>query len=349
MTYAVRDLAELLGLSFRGDPDIAITGVAGLREALPGDLSFLAHPRYASLMEQTRASAVIVPEEYTETYAGALLSSPNPNESFQQAVMTYATPPAPHPEGVHPTAVIADDVVLGQDVGIGPNVVIQSGARIGDRCRLWAGCFVGAGVELGTDCILYPLVSIRESCRAGDRVILHGGAVIGADGFGYEVDAGGNRTKVPQVGSVWLGDDVEIGANSAVDRARFGLTRIGNGVKIDNLVQVAHNCVIGDHSVLVSQVGISGSSVVGHRSILGGQVGVSGHLVIGSNVMVAGKSGITKDIPDGTHVSGFPAGPHDKAMRLQAHMNRLPQLKKRVADLEQRLRDLEERLPPADV
>lgn len=341
MTHTVRELAAWLGVPFLGEGDTEITGVAGLREAAPGDLSFLSDARYAALMTSCRAAAVIVPESFEGTFHGALLRSPDPSEAFQRVVDKLAPPPAPHPEGIHPSAVIAPDAVLGNGVGVGAHVVIEAGARVGPRTRLWAGCYLGANTQVGEDCILYPHVCIREYCQIGHRVILHNGVVVGGDGFGYTVDARGVRTKVPQRGSVVIGDDTEIGCNSTVDRARFGVTRIGRGVKIDNLVHVAHNVAIGDHAVLVAQVGISGSTVIGDHVILGGQAGVAGHLAIGPHTLVSARAGVTKDIPPHSHVSGFPASPHLHEARRVAHVNRLPHLKKHVALLEQRLESLE--------
>jgi UDP-3-O-[3-hydroxymyristoyl] glucosamine N-acyltransferase len=346
MAHTIRELAEILGSSVPGGADTAITGVAGLRDAMPGDASFLADARYASLMKTTRASAVIVPDAFRGESGAVLLRVADPSAAFQRVVRLFCHPPAPHPEGIHPTAVIAPDAVLADGVGVGPHAVIESGARVGARSRLWAGCHLGADSTLGEDCILYPHVSVREHCRIGNRVILHNGVVIGGDGFGYTVDAEGIRTKIPQLGAVDIGDDTEIGCNSTVDRARFGLTRIGRGVKIDNLVHVAHNVVIGDHAVLIAQVGIAGSTVIGEKVILGGKSAAVGHVTIGDGALVAARSVVTKDIPPGMHVAGFPAIPYIQDARQHAELIRLPQLRKRIQHLELRLQELEARLPP---
>jgi UDP-3-O-[3-hydroxymyristoyl] glucosamine N-acyltransferase len=212
-----------------------------------------------------------------------------------------------------------------------------------------AGCYVGHGAVLGDECKLYPHVSIREYCRLGSRVILHDGVVVGSDGFGYSVDQQGVRTKIPQTGIVEIGDDVEIGANSTIDRARYGRTRIGRGVKIDNLVQLGHNVTVGDHAVLVAQVGIAGSSQVGDHAVLAGQAGVGGHLVIGAGAVVGGKSGVTKDVPPGAFVVGFPADLRRKFVEARANLNRLPRLLQRIARLEKGLEQLQAPSDPSDV
>lgn len=338
-------IAEHVGGVVDGDPSVAIRHVAGLREALEGDLSFLANPKYARLIDHTKASAVIVSGDFAGKAPCSLIRADNPDAAFAKAAMLYVTPAPVFSPGVHPSAVVADNVVLGRDVSIGPLCVVESGAQIGDRTVLVAQCYVGHGACVGEDNLIYPNVTVREQVKTGARVIIHSSAVIGSDGFGYSVDKQGVRTKIPQLGIVEIGDDVEIGAATTIDRARFGRTVIGNGVKIDNLVQIAHNVVIGDHAVIVSQVGISGSTVIGKRAILAGQVGVAGHLVIGDGVVAEARAGITKDIPAGQMVYGFPAAPREQAARLHAHVQRLPKLKQKVAELEARLAKLEKGSP----
>jgi UDP-3-O-[3-hydroxymyristoyl] glucosamine N-acyltransferase len=242
--------------------------------------------------------------------------------------------------GLHPTAVIGEGVRMGRDVSIGPYCVIEPGAAVGDRTALGASCYVGHEAVIGDDCRLYPHVTVREYCRIGCRAIVHNGAVIGSDGFGYAKE-GARWKKIPQVGIVVLGDDVEIGANTTIDRARFGETRIGNGVKIDNLVQVAHNVIIGDDTAIAAQVGIAGSTRVGARVQLGGQAGVAGHISVGDDSVAGGQAGVTKDVPPATFVSGYPAMPHNEARKMHASLMRLPELKKKVADMETRLKALE--------
>lgn len=347
MELTVGDLAARLGACCEGNPAVRITGVAGLREARRGDVSFLAQPRYAGLLAHTGASALVVFPSFDQPFDGVLIRVPDPDAAFQRIAGWFAAPAPAFPAGVHPSAVVSPEAVLAEDIGVGPQVVIEAGVRIGAGCRIHAGCYLGPGVSLGEGCELRPLVSIQHHCRLGRRVLVHNGTVIGSDGFGYTQRAEGTRVKIPQVGVVDIGDDVEIGANVTIDRARFGVTRIGNGVKIDNLVQVAHNVIVEDNVVLVAQVGLAGSCVIGKGATIGGQVGVAGHLVVGEGAMVGGQSGITKDVPAGSYVVGFPAVPQAKFARAQAHLHRIPQLQERIAALEQQVRELQQQIRPA--
>jgi UDP-3-O-[3-hydroxymyristoyl] glucosamine N-acyltransferase len=340
MKLTVAEIAQRLNGVVEGDGAAEISGLAGIREAQPGQLTFIANPRYAQAAAATRAGAVIVAEDWSRPCATTLIRVKNPDKAFATVAEWFAPPPIAFPPGIHPTAIVAADAKVGRDVHLGPYCVVEPGATIGDRCVLVANCYVGHGASLGEDSKLYPQVSLREYVQVGRRAIIHNGVVIGSDGFGY-VQEDAVRKKIPQIGTVAIGDDVEIGANTTIDRARFGQTRIGNGVKIDNLVQIAHNVVIGDNSVLVAQVGLSGSTAVGSRTILAGQTGVAGHLVIGDDVIAGAQSGITKDIPSGTFVIGAPAYPYDKAAKIIACTARLPELKAKVADLEARLARLE--------
>jgi len=340
MVMTVAEIARRVQGAVEGDGSATVTGLAGLEEARPGDLTFLSNPRYASAVAATKASAVIVAESWTGSCSGALIRVKNPDRAFAMAAALMA-PPAPQAEpGVHRTAVVAPGVELGRDVAVGPCCVLEDGVRIGDRTQLSAGCYVGHESVIGKDGRLYPHVSIRERVKIGDRVILHNGVVVGSDGFGY-ARVGEKWEKIPQVGTVEIGDDVEIGANAAIDRARFGKTVIASGVKIDNLVQVAHNVRIGENTAIAAQAGISGSTQIGRNAQLGGQAGLAGHIAVGDGAIVGAQAGVTKDVAPGTFVSGYPAMPHDKAKEMHAHLMRLPHLKKRVADLEQRLSDLE--------
>jgi UDP-3-O-[3-hydroxymyristoyl] glucosamine N-acyltransferase len=336
----LKRIAASVNARLDGDGEILIDRVAGLRDAGPGAVTFLANPRYEELLRETRASAVIVADAWHGECAAAVLRVPNPDRAFAEVAGLFA-PAAPVPTpGIHATAVIAEDAVLGDGVSVGPHCVVESGARIGPACVLGAGCYIGHGCVTGTGCRLYPHVSIREYVTLGDRVIIHNGAVIGSDGFGYTHEDGAWR-KIPQVGTVSIGNDVEIGANVTIDRARFGRTVISDGVKIDNLVQVAHNVVVGPHTAMASQVGISGSTHIGRGVQLGGQAGLAGHLVVGDGAVVGAQAGVTKDVDPGSYVSGYPAMPHVKAAKLHAHTMRLPQLKQRVADVEKRLNRIE--------
>ncbi|MCC5844066.1 MAG: UDP-3-O-(3-hydroxymyristoyl)glucosamine N-acyltransferase [Verrucomicrobia bacterium] len=336
-----RELAAILGGELDGEHDAPITSVAGLREAGPSDLSFLNNTKYAKLLKETRAGAVLVAASWEGEHRSALIRVENPDAAFAKATELFRPAPVRRLPGTAASAVIGRDVVIGKDAHIGENVVIADGVHIGDRCEIHPGVVIGEKAALGSDVVLHAGAVLREHVILGDRVIIHNNAVIGSDGFGYSVDAAGVRTKVPQVGIVRIGDDVEIGACVCVDRARFGETRIGNGVKIDNLVQIAHNVVVQDHAVIVSQTGISGSSVVGRHAILAGQVGVAGHLTIGEHAVVGAQGGVTKDVPPKTYVWGTPAQPFEQYSKSLAHVSRLPKLQQKVAALEARIAQLE--------
>lgn len=338
----ISEIAERLGAACEGDGTRVITGIAGIRDAGGGDITFLANRRYTADAVRTQAAAILVPKDWDQSTEAVVLRVDDPDSAFAEVARWFAPPAYEPPPGIHPSAVIADDVVLGLDVRIGAQCVVESGVEIGDRSILFPCCYVGPGTRIGVEARIYPQVSIREHARIGDRVIIHNGAVIGSDGFGYTVDKKGVRTKIPQIGIVEIGNDVEIGACVAIDRARFGKTVIGNGVKIDNLVQIAHNVVIGDHAVIVSQVGISGSTRVGKHAIMAGQSGVAGHVVIGDGAVVAARGGVTKDVPAGAFYSDYPAMPHNEARKKHAYIARLPKMKEQIAELEKRVKQLEE-------
>lgn len=336
------EVAEKTGGRLEGDGNIDIHGVADISGAGSGEISFIANPHYAPLAAGTKASAVIVSEDWNSACSAALIRVENPDEAFAKAAMLFYAPPPRSSAGIHPSAVVAADVQIGENVSIGAFCMIESGAKIGAGTVIFPQCYIGRKAVLGEHCWLYPQVSLREEVRIGNRVIVHNGTVIGSDGFGYSVDGEGIRTKIPQIGIVEIGDDVEIGANVTIDRARFGKTKIGNGVKIDNLVQIAHNVVIGDHSVLVAQVAIAGSTHLGDKVIVAGQAGIAGHLHIGSGTVIGAKAAVTKNVDAGSYMIGVPAMPAAKFKRTQAGIMLLPKLKERVAELEARIRKLEQ-------
>lgn len=340
MAFTIEEIARRLNGRVEGNGAAEIRCVSSLDQAGPGELAFLGNPKYAPAMKGTRASAVLVNEEWAGETRATLIRVKSADAAFAQVASWMSRPPVVYTPGIHPTAVIAPDAKLGKDLTVGPYCVIEQGAVIGDGTVLVAQCYVGPHCEIGRNCLFYPQVTLREYTRTGDRVILHNGAVIGSDGFGYVKDAG-HWKKVPQVGVVVLGDDVEIGANTTVDRARFGETRIANGVKLDNLIQIAHNVTVGEDTAMAAQVGVSGSAHVGSRVQLGGQVGVAGHLHIGDDSVVMAQSGVSKDVAAGAVMFGSPAVPALEAKKLHAHTMRLPELKRKLAELESRLKALE--------
>ena len=335
------DIVEKLGGTLEGDGDIEITAVAGLGEAGEGDLSFLANPKYSAQVSTTNAVAVIVPIDWDRKEKCALIRFENSDQAFAQAAeLFYETPPKPA-TGVHPAAVVAESVQLGEGVSIGANCTVEEGVVIGANTVVSPNCHIGYKTVIGEDCILYPLVSTREFTEIGDRVIIHNGTVVGSDGFGYAVQKDGSRTKIPQIGKVVIEDDVELGANVAIDRARFGKTKIGKGSKIDNLVQIAHNVVIGEHTVMCGQAGVSGSTTIGSRCIIAGQAGLAGHLEVADGAIIGAQAGVMKDVSSKDFVIGSPAMPHLQFKKMIANTILLPKLKDRIKQLENKLAQLE--------
>ena len=343
MQRTARDIARIVGGELSGDPEQLVTGLAGIREAAPGDVTFLASPKYQAAVKTTRASVLIVAKDVDASFGGTLIRVANPAEAFARLVEQASPPPVRYEPGVHPSAVIAPTAQLGKQVSIQPHTVIEERAVIGDRTVIGAGSFIGNECRVGVDCLLYPQVSLRERTTLGDRVILHGGVMLGADGFGFETVQGAHK-KIPQVGFVEIGNDVEIGANTAIDRGRFGRTRVGTGTKIDNLVQIGHNCVIGDHCIICGLVGIAGSTIIGHHVTIAGQVGIAGHLTIGDKSIIMAQAGVTKDVPPGSVMLGAPAVPHKEFKRINAAVQRLPETVAKLRELEQQIAELRSRL-----
>jgi len=343
MQRTVAEIAKELGRPFEGNGSLTITEVSGLREALPGQLAVLSLPKYAGHAASTQATAVVVMEDFSGNCPAALIRSPEPMADFTKIAHLFAPPKVSYPPGIHETAVVDPSATLGKDIHLGPHVVIEEQAVLGDGCVVMANTVVGPHVTMGRDCTLFPQVSVREHCQLGDRVIVNNGSVVGSEGFGYDVDEKGVRSKIPQIGIVVVEDDVEIGSNACIDRARFGVTRIGKGTKIDNLVQIAHNCILGEHCVIISQCGIAGSSVIGTRSILAGQSGIAGHLMIGEGALIGAQAGVTKDVAPGAYMIDFPALPYKKAAAKHAYMGQLPKWKQKLDSLEERLQQLENR------
>ncbi len=333
MTRTARELAQHLGTQLEGDPEARVAGLASPESAGAQDLIYVASPRQLERAAASAARCVIAAPEMSLP-GKTVLRAANPKLAFARAAELLV--PAPRvAQGIHPTALIAPTARLGPGVAAGPYTVIEDGVEIGAGSEIGAFCFLGRSVRLGERCRLHPRVTLYAGARLGDRVVVHAGTVIGCDGFGY-VFGEGRQWKFPQVGTVEIGDDVEIGANTTIDRGALDVTRIGADVKIDNLVQVAHNVSIGEHTVIAAQTGISGSSVVGKHVSLGGQVGVADHCRVGDGAMAGAQAGIiaNKAVRAGQIVSGTPARPLDRYKELYGWLTRLPELAERLRKLE---------------
>jgi UDP-3-O-[3-hydroxymyristoyl] glucosamine N-acyltransferase len=340
-SYSLVELARLVGGEVIGDASVEITGVAGIKEAHEGDITFLANPKYESYLATTQASAVIAAGNGGSPKP--VIKVANPYLAFLKVMSLFTgETPGQRQLGVHPTATIAASASIGADVSIGAYCFVGENVRIGDRTTILPLVCLCDDAMVGADCLVYPHVTIRERCEIGDRVILHAGAVIGADGFGYAKDGEANR-KIPQIGIVKIEDDVEIGANTTIDRATTEVTLIRRGAKIDNLVQIAHNVVVGEHSILAAQVGVSGSTQIGKNVTVAGQAGLVGHIRIGDNAMIGAQGGVTKSVPADTKVSGYPAREHSCARKIYALWARLPELFREVKNLAKRVEELEKR------
>ena len=347
MEITVSELAALVGGQLVSGADAAarITGAAGLAEAEQGEVTFFGNARYLPQLRASKASVALVPADFAEPVSAICIRCENPTLAFSKVVERFAPPPIRFAPGIHPTAVIGRDVQVGAEVSIQPYAVVEDGASIGARTVIGAHAYVGHGVQVGADCHIHPRVTIGFRCKVGNRVVIHSGAVLGSDGFGFEFQDG-RHTKVPQIGVVQVDDDVEIGANAAIDRARFGRTWIGEGTKIDNLVQIAHNVVIGKHCILCGLTGVSGSTKLGNYVTLAGQVGTVGHVEIGDGVTVGAQSGVNKSLPSKQIFMGTPAVPAKDWREQIAHIHSLHKLKARVARLERLLGESGKTLPP---
>jgi UDP-3-O-[3-hydroxymyristoyl] glucosamine N-acyltransferase len=335
VTFTLQKLASMFDGELVGDPALKIIGAASLAEATTGEISFFANRKYGGALRKTRASAVFVPSDFSEVIPVAQIRVSNPTKAFEQVVLKLAPNPITFAPGAHPSAIVDPNAQLGERVSIQPHAVIEAGARIGDGTVIGTGSYIGHETIIGPACVIYPRVTIRERTRIGSGVIIHSGAVIGADGFGFEV-VDGRQEKIQQLGIVQIDDDVEIGANTTIDRARFGRTWIQQGVKIDNLVQIAHNVVVGKNSIIVAQTGISGSTRVGERVTMAGQVGIVGHVDIADGTVIAAQSGVSKSISGGVWF-GYPAAPIAEAKQQIAWLRRLGKLFARVKEIEKKL------------
>ena len=335
----LRQLAEHLQCRLDGDGDLDVVRVTGLDRAGPGDVTFFANPRYAAALRATRASAVILGEDAPAAPC-AMLRSRNPYLSFAEA-LDLLDPPERRRPSIHPLSAVGAGVTMGTEVTIGAYAVIGDGARLGSRVVVYPHAVIGPRVEIGDDCVIHAHASIREGCRLGHRVIVQDGAVVGSEGFGFVTRRDGTHRRIAQRAPVVIEDDVDIGANTTIDRPAVGETRIRAGAKIDNLVQIAHGVQVGEHALLAAQVGIAGSTVLGRGVMLGGQVGVAGHIELGDGVKATAQTGIPNSVEPGALVSGYPAIENREWLKASAVFKRLPELKRRLGELADRLDVLE--------
>ncbi len=342
----IREIASWFEGEVVGDDAVEIKHVAKIEEAENGSLTFLANPKYEKHLATTRASAVLVSRtvdlsKLRDRVSLTFIKVDDPYLAFVRTLKALTPELDPFPAGIDPTASVGAKAQIGRDVVLGRNVVVGDGASIGDRTKLAHGCVIGTNAQIGSDCLLYPNVVVYHKCRVGDRVIIHSGVVIGADGFGFAPKKDGSYEKIPQLGIVVLDDDVEVGANTTIDRATVGETRVKRGVKIDNLVQIAHNVMIGENTVIAAQTGISGSVKIGNNCIIAGQVGIGGHVEIAERTTILGQSGITKSllIPGKTYF-GTPAKEAREAFKIEAALRSLPQMSLEFAGLQRMLEEM---------
>ncbi len=333
---SLKEIAEYIGGELVGDGNVEISGIKDIEKAVNGHIAFILHPKFSSYLENTKASCVVVPPQIEKAKC-ALIRSKNPAIAFIKLVEVLMPDRIPHPKGIHKTALIGKNVSLGKDVSIGANAFIADNAIINDGTVIYPFCYIGHGTKIGKDCIIYPNVSIRENIKIGSRVIIHPSSVIGSDGFGYDSTTG-KHLKIPHIGDVIIEDDVEIGASVTIDRAKFAHTKIGRGTKIDNLVQIAHNVVIGENCIIVAQCGISGSTSLGKNVILGGQVGVVDHVKLGDNAMIGAQAGVTRSIPPNSIMWGTPARPLRLEKKVIALRGKLPEIYQRLKKIEKALK-----------
>jgi len=342
-TFSLAQLAEITDSEIKGDKDIRLLGVATLQDAREGEISFVSNPKYKALLKDSAASVVVLDPKLAENFSGNALINQDPYLTFAKIVSEFHKQDT-MPSNIHPSAIIADDIVLGKQVNIGANAVIEQGVVLDDNVIIGSGCFVGNHCEIGAGVYLYPNVTIYHQTNIGSGSIIHSGAVIGADGFGFAPNTESEEKswyKILQVGNVVLGSDVEVGACTTIDRAALGTTYIGNGVKLDNQVQVGHNVSLGDHTVIAGGTVLAGSSNIGKRCQIGGAVAIAGHLIIADDVVITGKSMVIKSIPNaGVYSSGIASDDNRKWRRNAARFRKLDEMAKHIKQLEQRFSTL---------
>ena len=334
-----RQIADYVSGQLIGEETIHITGVSSIGEAGPGDLAFIDNPKYASYLKDARASLVIIGNGCPCPDGKSVIVVDNPTLSFSKALELFMKPEKLFHPGIHQTACIHQNCTLGENVSIGPNVVIEEDVSVADDVSIGAGCYIGVETKIGQATKLYPGISVLARSVIGKNVVIHAGTVIGSDGFGF-TKVNGKNAKLPQLGNVVIEDDVEIGANVTIDRARFGSTVIGQRTKIDNLVQIAHNVWIGADSIIVAQAGIAGSATLEKNVTIAGQVGVGGHLKIGESAIIMGQSGVSKDVPAGEKWFGYPARNAIEANKQQVFLKKIPELMKKIKMLEKEIHEI---------
>jgi len=340
--FTLSEIAGHIGGQLVGNANIQIEGTAEIDKAIRGTITFLANLKYKHFLETTGASAVIIDKKIPFKPHIPYIVVDDAYFAFLKVFLLFNPRKELLPPGIHETAIVDPGAVLGEAVAIGANVYIAPGVYIGKGTKIFPNTVILNNVHIGEDCLIYPNVSIREDCQIGNRVIIHNGVVIGSDGFGFAPHEG-KFHKIPQVGKVVIEDDVEIGANATIDRATMGETRIKAGAKLDNLVHIAHNVVVGGNTVMAAQTGISGSTKIGRNVMIGGQVGTVGHITIGDGAQIGAQSGVSKDVKPGEIVFGYPARPIMKTKRIEATLNNLPALLKRIRQLEKKIEELQKK------
>lgn len=344
LNLTVKEIADLVSGKIIGDESTPIHSVAKIEDAKEGDLSFIYLPAYEKFQQITKASALLVKPDLPKSRSDiTYIEVESPEKAFFLILREFFKPDFPL-KGIDTTAFIHPEAKLGKNVSIGKNVIISKGCRIGDNTKIFHNTVLYENVEIGSDCLIFSNISVRENCKIGSRVIIHSGTVIGSDGFGFNPDEKGVYQKIPQIGNVIIEDDVELGANVAIDRAALGSTVIKRGTKIDNLVQIAHNVVIGENTVISSQTGISGSTKIGNHVIIAGQVGIVGHIEICDNVVLMAQSGISKSIKKPGYYFGYPAKELKTSQKLEAHIRNLPDYADKIRKLEEEIKDLKNKL-----
>lgn len=343
LEFTATQLAELTGGSIEGDPTASVHTFGKIEEAKKGELSFLANPKYEEYLYTTNASIVLVNNdlELKEKVDATLVRVPNSYSAFAKLLEFYSNLHSASKIGIDEKAVIPASAKIGKDVYIAPYVVLGENVCIGDNTKIYPGCYLGDNVSVGDNCVLNANISIYHDCKVGNHVILHAGIVIGADGFGFAPNPDGTYSKIPQIGNVVIEDNVEVGANTTIDRATIGSTHIEKGVKLDNLVQIAHNVVVGENTVIAAQAGVSGSTKLGKHVMMGGQSGIVGHLHIGDCTRINAQSGVTKSVKEAnTAINGTPAADYRSTLKSQALFRELPQMEARIKELEKTIKEL---------